>query len=169
MATETESHAKFVDMAADPADVISNFTTLCECKTREDAEKWVETTHAWVQDGGNIHYVNMAGMTALYFACSEMTGTVARALVEEFDVVVNRQNMVGKTPAHMAVSNGNVEALRALLDNGADPLIEDGQGRRPRDYSCPLDKPGFYGCPIGYAACIELLDCSPVVKSATKK
>jgi hypothetical protein len=53
-----------------------------------------------------------------------------RRLVEELGLDINAQNYLGQTPLLAAVSNGNPETIRTLMELGADETIA-GHARSP--------------------------------------
>jgi uncharacterized protein len=42
--------------------------------------------------------------------------------------IVNAQNQAGNTALHWAALNGHLEAVKVLLEHGADPTITNGRG-----------------------------------------
>ena len=69
------------------------------------------------------------GDTVLHYATS---GDVARLLV---GADVNAQNELGLTPSMQAVSNNRPEVVRYLLEQGADPTVQDSRGRTALDFA----------------------------------
>jgi uncharacterized protein len=57
---------------------------------------------------------------------------VARLLV---GADVNAQNELGLTPSMQAVSNNRPEVVRYLLEQGADPTVQDSRGRTALDFA----------------------------------
>ncbi|KAM9851193.1 BRCA1-associated RING domain protein 1 [Aulostomus maculatus] len=51
---------------------------------------------------------------------------------------VMRKNHKGETPLHLAAIKGDVEAVRELLDQGADPNLKDNAGWTPLHEACNL-------------------------------
>lgn len=45
--------------------------------------------------------------------------------------IVNAQNNSGNTPLHWACLNGHLEAVKVLLEHGADPTITNQKGHDP--------------------------------------
>ena len=57
--------------------------------------------------------------------------TVVQALLEQPDVDLKAKNDQGATALHLVAVKGNEALARSLLLAGANPLIEDGEGRTP--------------------------------------
>jgi uncharacterized protein len=51
-----------------------------------------------------------------------------KSLVAADPTLVNIQGEAGRTPLHFAAANGHNDAVKFLLENGADPLAEDEDG-----------------------------------------
>ncbi|ABO55049.1 ankyrin repeat domain-containing protein [Burkholderia vietnamiensis] len=64
-------------------------------------------------------------------------------------LAINANLGQGLTPLHVAAMAGNLEAVRELLDNGADPQAVDARGRRPLEAARDAQADG---------ALIEMLD-----------
>ncbi|XP_054642981.1 BRCA1-associated RING domain protein 1 isoform X2 [Dunckerocampus dactyliophorus] len=60
---------------------------------------------------------------------------------------VTKKNRKGETPLHLAAIKGDVEAVRELLDQGADPNLKDNAGWTPLHEACNL----------GHLAVVEVL------------
>lgn len=63
-----------------------------------------------------------------------ITGNVDRlkALIASDATLVNLQDDDNRTPLHFAAAHGRNAAVKYLLENGADPLIEDSDGFCPQ-------------------------------------
>ena len=46
---------------------------------------------------------------------------------------MNRQDVVKETPLHLATQNNKTEAVRLLLDNGADINLKNSDNKTPLD------------------------------------
>lgn len=78
------------------------------------------------------------GLTALH--CAALNGDAK--VVEEllgFDgkhpCNVNAQDMMGKTPTHIAAEKGHTECVKYMLEEGADPNVIDKRGMTPVHYA----------------------------------
>ncbi|KAM0857323.1 hypothetical protein ACQ4PT_048518 [Festuca glaucescens] len=71
------------------------------------------------------------GNTALHSAASSGCLESCRFLVEECGIDVNAVSKKGVTPMSYAAHGGNAQAMRYLLDRGADPAIADERGSTP--------------------------------------
>ena len=58
---------------------------------------------------------------------------------------INQQNSSGKTPLHLSMRNGSV-FLPILVENGADPQIEDNAGLTVIDYCTIVGKTWPWNC-----------------------
>ena len=67
------------------------------------------------------------GWSSLHFAsCGANTGTIETLLSKGIDVNVKTDSIILMTPLMVAIRNQNMEAVKCLLENGADPLVECG-------------------------------------------
>ena len=92
--------------------------------------------------GANVRATTRLGTyTPLYLASQQGHGTVIHALVKAGgDVKAGTPN--GTTPLMVAAASGEVEAVRVLLDNGADANAKDGvRGQTPLMYAAASNRP----------------------------
>lgn len=73
---------------------------------------------------GILSFKDGAGKTALHYAA---TAEMARELIKA-GLDLNAKDHVGRTPVHMAVGEGNTDALQALVEAGADLSIQERSG-----------------------------------------
>lgn len=81
----------------------------------------------FVNDGGDIHYVDNGGYTALIHAVALGHTDIAKFLVTS-GAAVNSAENDGWTPLMFAAFQGKVETVDMLLDAGANPLQTNGDG-----------------------------------------
>lgn len=82
----------------------------------------------------NAVAVGSYGITPIHQVCrsNQYESREAIGLLVKYGVNLNARNEGGVTALHMAVRDRNVEAVRVLLECGADPDIEDrGRGSTP--------------------------------------
>ena len=82
-----------------------------------------------------INLANHSNMTALHFACKQLSENLVRHLIEKcgFDVKIKGDR--NKTCLHYAAINADIDIIRYLiLDQGCDPSITDEDGNIPLHY-----------------------------------
>jgi ankyrin repeat protein len=57
-----------------------------------------------------------------------------------FSFAINAQDIFLRTPLHLAVLNGHLHFALALLELGADPLLQDGYGRNILDWAADFPR-----------------------------
>ncbi len=84
-----------------------------------------------LDNGADINQTNKVGDNALYWAVySGSYDTVSCLLSRGADVAI----MTAKQyPIHLAAAQGRQDIVELLLENGADPNVEDRQWRKPVD------------------------------------
>jgi ankyrin repeat protein len=104
---------------------------------RNSASLRVELLNALVTAGADPTALTTQGQTALHVLSANTrkanddttrVGTFVQALVVGYGVNVNSLDFVGRTPLHVAVTQGNLSVVQALLQHGADADIVDGDG-----------------------------------------
>ena len=98
-----------------------------------------------VENGARLNSRTSRGRTALHWAvlmCEEGSTKYSDDYVKFFRIAqelflhsadVNARAEDGKTPLHVAVSEGRTVIVTYLLEKGADPVSQDKQGRTPSD------------------------------------
>lgn len=72
--------------------------------------------------------------TTLLHLAANASSAILELLLQH-SAEVNQQNDEGISPLHVAAMWGNAEAVRLLLDYGADPLISDDDDMTPLDHA----------------------------------
>ncbi|KAL7715023.1 phospholipase A2 [Entamoeba marina] len=65
----------------------------------------------------------------------EFTHLLCQRIVDEYPLFVNRKNIIGETPMHLACLNGNVEFVKFLFENRASITELTNQKKSVRDYA----------------------------------
>lgn len=84
------------------------------------------------KDTINLNGCNHRGRTALHEAVLKDTG-ITELLIEAGADLNVKENSWGQTPLHQAVSFNNINAVKALLQAGADKTVRDNKNRTPLD------------------------------------
>ncbi|KAL8221265.1 UNVERIFIED_CONTAM: hypothetical protein K2H54_062983 [Gekko kuhli] len=83
-----------------------------------------------LQHGADPNVVDLNSNTALHFATSNSSLSVAEQLLE-YNADVDAQNKDGNTPLILAVTGGNQEMAEFLLKKGASVHAKENSGRTP--------------------------------------
>ena len=87
--------------------------------------------------GAPVNGVFGAGPPPLHFAVLASADTddnrCLALLLRQPGIDVNAAGRAGETPLHVAAASGRTEAVRLLLDAGANPTLRDYAGRTPRE------------------------------------
>lgn len=78
-----------------------------------------------------INGLDKSGSTALYWAAHSGHGEIAEELVKNSYTDLNMQNKLGDTPLHAAAWKGHDEIVALLLERGANPLLQNKEGKTP--------------------------------------
>ena len=93
------------------------------------ARLFLETEHP-------LNYPRDAKMTLMQVAAAYGRASIIRLLAAR-GCNVNERNCIGETPLHLATKNDRLEAMRALIDLGADIDARiDKVGHTPMHYAC---------------------------------
>ncbi len=97
-----------------------------------------------IEFGAHIRSKDNYGVTALHWqsflfhsrAANYGKGATVLLLIQKGRLVaedLNQRDLFGSTPLHFAAVRNRVEALKVLLDSGADPMVTNNDGRKPSD------------------------------------
>ncbi|WP_353280516.1 ankyrin repeat domain-containing protein [Wolbachia endosymbiont (group B) of Cyclophora punctaria] len=90
----------------------------------------------------NIEIVDVFGWTPVYWAATKNDISILEALlkcISEHGADVNLEdNLIGRSPLHIAATNGNVEAVELLIKYGANVNHKDAWGWTP--FNCAATK-----------------------------
>ncbi len=81
----------------------------------------------------NANAVDLYGMSALHCAVSGNCNSIILSTLIDKGVNINAVDNNGLTPIHLAAKIGNVAALRLLKQRGANLIIQDLNGKTPKD------------------------------------
>ncbi len=85
-----------------------------------------DVVHAVIGDDANL--ADSDGNTPVHLAIKAHVNAERLALLLTLEYPVNRRNSQGQTPLTMAIASHQYDAARVLLENGADPFLNDNQG-----------------------------------------
>ncbi len=72
-----------------------------------------------------------AGEKPIHDAARSGTGAQVEAILKADPAMRDARTPLGATPLHLAATNADVSALKALIAAGADPNARDGEGHTP--------------------------------------
>lgn len=76
-----------------------------------------------------------SGVHIIHIAANSDNEDIINLLASRWPAYVNTASDDGTTPLHVASTYGQLNAVRALIENGADPFIVDQEGMTPLDCS----------------------------------
>jgi ankyrin repeat protein len=89
------------------------------------AKGYADVLEILLDAGADPTLADVYSWTPLMRAGFEKRASVVKRLLEDDRVDVNRRGENGVTVLHLAVSEGQVEIVRLLVEHGADPQIKD--------------------------------------------
>lgn len=87
----------------------------------------------------NVQQLHCTNVTPLYYASKHMPLLQAVLNKSNAPEFVNQQNIAGSTALHYAIKSDRRDAALLLLQNGANPLISDDEGKTPLILACEKD------------------------------
>ncbi|OIW08817.1 hypothetical protein TanjilG_16398 [Lupinus angustifolius] len=115
-------------------------------------------------DERDVDAVDSDGRTALLFVSGLGSEPCVRLLAEAGANLDHRENTGGLTALHMAAGYVKPGVAKLLLDQGADPEIEDSRGKTPLDLAreilkvTPKGNPMQFGRRIGLEGVVRVLE-----------
>lgn len=102
-----------------------------------------EVARLLLEHGAQANRGDVYSWTPLMRAVYERRLRIVRLLVENTRTQVNQRGENGITALHLAVVNGDADAVKLLLAGGADPGVEDNSGRTAVDIAEYNNNPGL--------------------------
>lgn len=85
--------------------------------------------------GAKTHYISELGNSAVHMAVVFSSDSVMKLLLEQKDINFSIKNATGNTPLHVAIKRHNFEAIKMLLEKGADIYAVNNYGNTPLSLS----------------------------------
>jgi ankyrin repeat protein len=87
-----------------------------------------------IQKGSPVSFVNAKGETLLHWGVHRESGPILSALLKTNKINIDAQDNDGNTPLHTALLKPKDEIAQILLDNNANPLIKNNEGKTVIDF-----------------------------------
>ena len=84
----------------------------------------------------NINAHNASGTTPLSIAVQKQNESITKLLLEDPNIIVNKQNLQGYSPLHFACAGESVGIATMLLEKGVDMLNKTDKGATPFHIAC---------------------------------
>lgn len=132
---------KVTEVVSKPGNILINTRdiatgdTALHIVTADGDNKWVLFL---TQKGANPNIANKKGVTPVMLAVSLGNIVAAEALLKA-GARIDDQNSLGETLLISATHRRDVQMVKLLLANGADPDRTDNSGRSARDYITAMD------------------------------
>ena len=99
------------------------------------AKGFSDTVRKLLDSGADINAADVYLWTPLHRAAYENRMLTVEVLLGHEGIKVDFQDDHGATPLHLAAVRGHQEVVEKLLEAGADPLLQDSNGRVAADYA----------------------------------
>ena len=99
----------------------------------------IEMAKLLLDYGADVDSADSSGKTALFFAASDSTSTKMLEFLIENGADVTHTSNNGVTAAHIAAGISNSEAVKILVENGADAAAVTVAGNSVLYYACTVD------------------------------
>ena len=91
---------------------------------------------SFLLDHANFNADNASGTTPLSLAVQKQNETITKLLLQNANIIVNKQNLQGYSPLHFACAGENVNIVAMLLERGADMFTKTDKGYIPLHVAC---------------------------------
>jgi ankyrin repeat protein len=88
--------------------------------------------------GADPNVRNILGFTSLHYAVSKCASIIQVFWAKKGDL--NAKNYEGRSPLHLAAQVGNANAVKELIELGANPTVRDNDGKTPLDIAVDGNK-----------------------------
>lgn len=88
--------------------------------------------------GADINAITNSKSTALHIACEFGYMQIARYLVCNSDTCINKQNIYGNTPLHIALMIRNIDLIYLMLSQKPDITIKNRENKTALDLACSV-------------------------------
>ncbi len=116
---------------------ISDTNALFDAVEKNDLTRFTQLLDA---RSDNVNKVNLDKNSLLHFALIQGKKGFVRILLSRDTTMVNSTNNRHQTPLHLAVQNGDVETVRALIAAGAKVDGKDEAGNTPLHYAVRMNR-----------------------------
>lgn len=103
-----------------------------------------ESTHYFLDQGASARVADKKGQTPLFRAASNGYTRLVKLLCEQGKSALNTKDIFGWTPMHHALAEGHADTALELVRLGADPEVEDRDGKKPKDVAVDEKTASFF-------------------------
>ena len=94
----------------------------------------IENIMYFIEKGLKVGTKNHSGMNALLLAAQKGNKAIVDLLLSEDSLEKNAQNNIGNTALHLSCLDGNIEAIKCLIDHDCNISIQNNYGKTALDY-----------------------------------